>query len=396
MESKPGFLAEYKAQEIGNTAWGVAKILSTQGSFDSEAPRSRAALAISRLVAQEMCTRKGQVGFKSQELSNTAWSFATLGFGLNANKGTDNALNEYMVLPSDDPTGDAQLMKAALGSIAQMAKQILHKFRSQELNNLAWSMARLNYKDDELLGGIAYQLSNKRRAVTLQDVGTTLWSMASLEYQNVEAYRGVAGRLSRDRTMQAKPQELSNTVWALATAEVFPEYMDCFDSSLIPSKLRPSPAQVERDPVTMCFVFAAQELMRRPQEFKSQEIKDVLWSFSKVGMRYPALFKSVAEHLAGSSGKVGRGLDEFSPQGLGNMAWAFAKQSQLAEDVIRRYDGQTTMSHTTGRLAVYTASFIDIGEELLRNLFRGIAEADIQNHGKALFALRLISSLCYC
>ena len=192
----------------GNTAWGVAKILSNQGSVDLEAPKSKAALAISRLVAQEMCTRKGQAGFKSQEMSNIAWAFATLSFGMNANKSTDNVLNEYMVLRSDDPTGDEQLMKAALGSIAQMAKQILHKFRSQELNNLAWSMARLNYKDDELLEGIAYQLSNKRRAVTLQDVGTTLWSLASLEYQSVKAYRGVAARLTRDRTMQAKPQEL--------------------------------------------------------------------------------------------------------------------------------------------------------------------------------------------
>jgi hypothetical protein len=398
MGSKPGFLAEYKPQELGNTAWGTAKILSNQGSIDFEAPQSKAALEICRLVAQEICNRKGGPGFfKSQELSNTAWSFATLGFGLNANKGlVYNVLNDYMVLPSDDPTGDEQLMKAALDTIAQMAKEILHKFRSQELNNLAWSMARLNYKDDELLEGIAYQIANKRRPVTLQDVGTTLWSLASLEFQNVNAFRNMAARFTRDRVMQAKPQELSNTCWALATAEVLPEYMDLFDSSLIPPKLRPSQSQVERDPVTMCFVFAAQELMRRPQEFKAQEIKDILWSFSKVGMRHPELFKSVAEHLMGNGDKEGRGLDEFPPQGIGNTAWSFAKQAQLAEDVIRRYAGQTTSSHTTGRLAVYTASFIDIGEELLQSLFRGIADADIHNHGKYLFALGLTSSLFYC
>jgi len=34
-------------------------------------------------------------------------------------------------------------------------------------------------------------------------------------------------------------------------------------------------------------------------------------------MRHPELFKSVAEHLVGSGNKVGRGLEEFSPQGLG-------------------------------------------------------------------------------
>ena len=76
-----------------------------------------------------------------------------------------------------------------------------------------------------------------------------------------------------------------------------------------------------------CFAIAAQELIRRPHQFKSQEIKDVLWSFSKVGIRHPKLFRSVALHLVGSDSndstvnEVARTLNEFSPQGIGNIAW---------------------------------------------------------------------------
>lgn len=80
-----------------------------------------------------------------------------------------------------------------------------------------------------------------------------------------------------------KSQELSNTLWALATAEVIPDYIDAFDTTLLKEEMRPSPSEIEGDPVTGCFAIAAQELMRRPFEFKSQEIKDILWSFSKVG-----------------------------------------------------------------------------------------------------------------
>ena len=67
--------------------------------------------------------------------------------------------------------------------------------------------------------------------------------------------------------------------------------VDAFDINLVPQ--RPP----VRDPATALFAMAAQELMHRPDQFKSQEIKDVLWSFSKVGIRHPALFKSVAMYL---------------------------------------------------------------------------------------------------
>lgn len=114
--------------------------------------------------------------------------------------------------------------------------------------------------------------------------------MANLEFCDEEVFRGVASRLRIDRAHEFKPQELSNAVWAMATIEITPKYPDIFDTVLIPPKEQFSGSlRSIDDPITVAFGIAAQELMRRPFDFKSQEIKDILWSFSRVrtaGMGY--------------------------------------------------------------------------------------------------------------
>jgi hypothetical protein len=392
MDSSPEFLDAFKPQELSNTVWGVATILSKRPG-QPEGPASDAALKICRHVAEQLLKRQGQ-GFKSQELTNTAWAYATLGFGINSNKAPDNHISDYTVLKSDDEAGDRKLMQGAVQVVLDNAKQGLRRFRSQELNNIAWVMARLDMGDRELLVQIGQELCNPRRSVSSQDIGTSLWSFATLEYFDKETYRRVAVRVTQDRARAAKPQELSNTLWAIATADVIPEFKDPFDTTLLPPNKRPSPGEVERDPISMCFALASQELMRRPHEFKTQEIKDILWALSRVGIRHPTLFKSVAEHLVGSgddSKITGRGLSDFSPQGLGNLAWAFARQAQLGAETIARFDGDTLLPKTSGRLAHYTTSFIDVGEALLQKLFYCIAETDLKSHGAWSFLCPLIA-----
>jgi hypothetical protein len=75
-------------------------------------------------------------------------------------------------------------------------------------------------------------------------------------------------------------QELSNSVWALATAGIIPTNLDYFDTTFNDNINKN--VFLNDDPVTLCFGAAADELIKRPSEFKEQEIKDILWSFSKV------------------------------------------------------------------------------------------------------------------
>jgi hypothetical protein len=59
------------------------------------------------------------------------------------------------------------------------------------------------------------------------------------------------------------------------------------------------------------------------------------------------------------------------------MAWAYARQAQLSEETCDRNKSALT-ALKTGKLAVRTASFFDMGEKLLHRLFREIAEADLR------------------
>lgn len=251
-----------------------------------------------------------------------------------------------------------------------------------------------------------------------------LWSFATAEYFDYDAFRAGVSRLNlrqirafkvgifdinslNGATVQTsliaflsfnlQPQEMSNTVWALATAGFAPEHIRAFDTTLVPSSQRPTKEMIMEDPITECFAAVACEAMRRPHEFKDQELKDVLWSFSKVrkasfprahetipnnkivpccrhpkaGVRHPALFQKIAKHLVGSNG---RGFSTFSSQGLGNTLWSFAKQAQLSLDVIDTL-GDNVKLVSTGRLAVYETSCLDNGEHVIKRLFVEAAEA---------------------
>eukprot|EP00557_Chaetoceros_sp_GSL56_P007928 CAMPEP_0176489526 /NCGR_PEP_ID=MMETSP0200_2-20121128/7338_1 /TAXON_ID=947934 /ORGANISM="Chaetoceros sp., Strain GSL56" /LENGTH=1134 /DNA_ID=CAMNT_0017886679 /DNA_START=321 /DNA_END=3722 /DNA_ORIENTATION=+ len=372
---------DFKPQELSNTAWGVATLLAKRGSeqVPSYKRENQAALRILRWVAKSIEERVEE--FKPQEISNSVWAFATVGFGISSSAVQLNTNNEYIYLESDSEEADRVLVSRVLNIVADSSMNRLHRFRPQELNNLAWGICRLGCnggKMDQLFEGVGQELMKRHSYFKPQDIGTTLWSFATFEYFDEDVYRSAASELTLRKSRSFKPQELSNTVWALATAGVIPQYADAFDTTIIPKAKRPSLSEVTSDPITECFAAATTELMRRPHEFKAQEIKDVLWSLSKASIRHPGVFKRVAEHLVGSdadfeNGILGRGMDGFSPQGLGNLAWAYAKQAQLAAAV-----NESTIG-STGRLAVYETSCLDVGENLVRRLFSRIAETGIEN-----------------
>jgi hypothetical protein len=384
----PDFVKLFKPQELSNTLWGVATLLSNKNEADGEQDKTisqqeeAAALAIFRVCAQELASGITD-HMKSQELSNSIWALATVGFGLTPF--VAHNMNNYLVLSSDRQSDDEKLMNRAALAIARSSLQLLPKFRPQELNNLSWAIARLVDNANEapfpdLFRGIGEQLSRIRRGVTSQDIGTTMWGMATVGFFDEKIYRKILERLTPEMIRQSRPQELSNIVWSVATADLPVGDEDCFDTSLLSDECRPKIT----DRVTHVFSAVASELMERPEQFKPQEIKDILWSFSRLGFRYPRLFKFVAEYLVGgveedSKYKVGRGLAGFSPQALGNLAYSFARQGQLAACVSKRQEN-SRISHTSGRLSVYTACFFDFGESLLHKLFVAIGDAQLEDH----------------
>lgn len=84
-----------------------------------------------------------------------------------------------------------------------------------------------------------------------------------------------------------------------------------------------------------------------------------------------------AHHSQRIVGPKGRGFSTFSPQGIGNTIWAFARQAQITNDVVQRYGLGRVNIGTTGRLAMYETSCLDIGEQLIKEVFVKAADAAI-------------------
>ena len=271
MSNEPGFLERFKPQELSNSAWAAATIISKRPEKATGAV-SDGALGVLRHTSREIIRRQG-AGYKTQELTNHVWAMATLGFGIKASQTATVAeccplTHSYTYVLSDDPQGDAALMKEAFQVVSDTAKQRLGSFPSQELNNLCWAMARLERKDEELLGMIGRELVNPRRSVSAQDLSTSLWSMATMEYFDDRLYRSIVARFTDIDVNRIRPREFSNTAWALATAGVAPKHMHAFDDSVLSSEARPTMKEAMSDPVTYIFGTSAIELSQRPDEFK--------------------------------------------------------------------------------------------------------------------------------
>lgn len=199
------FIEKWKCQECSNNAWGIATILSNKSQRTPEEEAN--ALTILRKVAVAITQRADD--FKTQELANTVWAMATVGFGLDG--ASANSLNEYIYLKSDDLDGDHHLMEQALHAVQKSAIPRLREFRSQELNNMVWSYARLGRTEsNELYEGVGRELGRRHRdMMDGQDIFTTLWGFATASYFNEEVYRLVLSRIDLNKIQTYRPQEFS-------------------------------------------------------------------------------------------------------------------------------------------------------------------------------------------
>lgn len=375
----------FKTQELANTAWGISTLINQRresGEANNESLEQKEedliVTKILRHLSQEIIERCDE--YKTQEISITIWAFGTLGFGIGRDAAKSVNINDYILLYSNDYHGDEILVNKVLFAIRASIMKRLPQFKEQELNNLAHGCARMNKQQPELFLGIAKEFSKRESKITGQDIGTTLWSFAATDFSDPGAFVQVLSRLRVEAVQFWNPQEISNMVWAIGTAGIKPRYSKAFDSTLVPRHDRQSWEVLSRDPVSLAFAAAAKEIIRRPHEFKSQEIKDSLWGFSKAGIRYPLLFKTVAEYLVGSALQevpvsklhVGAGLEHFSSQEIANLCWAYAKQGTLASansDTFR------------GRMGIYCSGAADFGESLLKRLINCAVEADLANYG---------------
>jgi Protein of unknown function (DUF1601) len=317
MQRENSFLKQYSSQELSNSAWAVGKLVSDQRSFslgtylndnnistfDFTKQIQQSALTIIQSIATEVIERKANE-FNVQSLSNTAWAFATV------------------------ESKDAVLLQKATQHIIDKSLQSLHQFNSQNASNLVWAVAQLyetkSRSIDILFKGIGKRLLESSVSVKPQEISMTMWGFAKLKLVNDDMYRHVASHLNTNNASQFSAQNISNILWALATAgmSVHFDAVSNIDSSL--SNPRKHEAGLI-DPVLQCCTIAAWEFMMRPHEFNPQDIANLCWSSATLGVKDVQFLKMAEEEVKCRINKFQKGGSEamtaFNGQDIENILW---------------------------------------------------------------------------
>jgi len=126
--------------------------------------------------------------FNTQEFSNLIWSYATAGYQHD------------------------RLMRA----IVQAATPRAPECDDQHIANIAWASAKLRIRDDDLLAAFETEALRRLRAIDNQALSNILLAYASIGYSAPEMFEELGAEISQRR--DANPQEIANSIWALAIA----------------------------------------------------------------------------------------------------------------------------------------------------------------------------------
>eukprot|EP00984_Skeletonema_dohrnii_P001565 scaffold488_cov109-Skeletonema_dohrnii-CCMP3373.AAC.10 len=75
--------------------------------------------------------------------------------------------------------------------------------------------------------------------------------------------------------------------------------------------------------------------LRNLNQFKPQELSNILWAYAKIDDPSPQLFNKVADHIVGL-----RNLNNFIPQNMSNIVWANAKVSNSSPQLFNKVANQ--------------------------------------------------------
>mmetsp|Transcript_7488 Transcript_7488/g.13469 ORF Transcript_7488/g.13469 Transcript_7488/m.13469 type:complete len:606 (+) Transcript_7488:178-1995(+) len=176
--------------------------------------------------------------------------------------GNGREMNCHQMFQDSLIGSDMKRKDSLFQAIASAAVPLLHQFDPQGYSNLVYACA------------IADAVPRFRGSTLFEHIACTITALKDL------------------RTF--KPQELSNVVWAYATAQV--------SHSRLFEKVA--------DEVTV---------YRHLGSFNSQNLSNIVWAFATAQVSYPRLFHKVADEVIAY-----RHLGSFNPQALSNIVWAYA------------------------------------------------------------------------
>lgn len=166
----------------------------------------------------------------------------------------------------------------------------------RNISNILWAFARLypGYKvDSELLDLLARAMHShleENKKLLPQNLSTTLWALATLHYTPRYLLPCIEKRV-RELAAKFSPQNLSNTLLSFAKLGYYPSQSTL--SSLIDS------------------------IHRNIRCFSAQALSNSGWSLSKFGIKDPELYEMISK----SSLEI---LESFNSQNLALVLWGYA------------------------------------------------------------------------
>jgi hypothetical protein len=227
-----------------------------------------------------------------------------------------------------------------------------------------------------------------------QNLSNTVWAYATAGDSHPILFAKIANHIVGLKSLDrfTHPQDVSNTVWAYATAGVnHPQLFEKMANHVVRlDHLRDFRPQALSNTVwayatadvshPKLFEKVADHIVRHDnlRDFNPQNLSNTVWAYATGGVNHPELLEKMANHIVGL-----KSLDRFThPQDVSNTVWAYAtaglKHPHLFEkmanhivnlDHLRDFDPQA-ISNIVWAYATAVVSHLE--------LFKKVAEAAIQ------------------
>jgi len=250
-------------QNWSNLLWALAT-LQENGVDLGNSSNVSAIVAAGAAAVEQLCSMA-----KPQELSNTLWALATLGWH------------------RDDST---------LTKLVTAMVQRISTATPQALSNTLWALSTLGWhRDDSTLTKLVTAMVQRISTATPQALSNTLWALATLGWHRDDSTLTKLVTAMEQRISTATPQALSNTLWALATLGW------------------------HRDDSTLTKLVTAME--QRVSTATPQALANTLWALGQFDWYNAGAVEALAAAIAQSSSSAKSQNMSNALQALGSLRW---------------------------------------------------------------------------
>jgi len=209
-------------QAWSNLLWALATL--QENGVDLGSSSNVRAIVAAGAVAMEQCISTA----KPQELSNTLWALATLGWHRDDNTLTKlvTAMVQRISTATPQALSNTLWALATLGwhrddsTLTKLVTAMVQRSstgKPQELSNTLWALATLGWhRDDSTLTKLVTAMVQRSSTATPQALSNTLWALGQFDWYDAGTIKALAAAIAQSSS-SAKPQDMSNALQALGS-----------------------------------------------------------------------------------------------------------------------------------------------------------------------------------